>query len=282
MKKLIQHQDSQPYAPEVLLGNSPVVKRLRLQITRVAPHFRVALLIGEQGSGKQTVAREMHRLSPAGANPFVAMSAAEFVQNLPICSGTLYLTGLDSLSPASQPKLLRSLKVLDRETRVVIASRSDLKGMVSAGRMHQDLYDYVGTLEVRVSPLRERLEDFDLLAETMLHRITSHAIFAACALLEMRSYGWPGNLEELWTLCNQLAPIGFIEAHNLPALATAMPSAAPTRLEDVMHRHVMDVLQNCSGNKLRAAELLGISRSTLYRMIESQNAGSRRSDSSAV
>jgi DNA-binding NtrC family response regulator len=149
--------------------------------------------------------------------------------------------------------------------------------MASAGRLRADLYERVGTLQIRVAPLRERLDDLDLIARTMLRRLAGDATIADAALNRLREHNWPGNLRELWTLCQRLVPLrDILDASDvepyLPRLAAAPASLTP-RLEDVMHRHVKDVLESCSGNKLRAAELLGISRSTLYRMLGQRGSG---------
>jgi DNA-binding NtrC family response regulator len=264
----------QPYAHDVLGGESPAAKRLRLQIARIAPYFRIALLTAEPGTGKHAVARHMHAASPMAARSFTVIAADEFAQGVrpESASGTLYLRGLEMLDPAGQVRLLRSLKSLDRDTRVILASRCDLKGMASAGRLRADLYERVGTLQIRVAPLRERLEDFDPICRNMLRLLDGDATIAEAALIPLREHAWPGNLRELWTLCERIAPLrnildaSDVEPH-LPTPVRAAQSSATPRLEDVMYRHVMDVLESCSGNKLRAAELLGISRSTLYRML---------------
>jgi DNA-binding NtrC family response regulator len=276
MTMLPQNEVQRPYAEDVFTGDSPAVQRLRLQVGRIAPHFRVALLTGESGVGKHTVAYEMHRASPVASLPFTVMPSVEFAQ-LPrsAACGTLYLPGLESLPPSLQGRFLRTLRSLDRETRVVVASQSDLKGMVAAGKLRQDLYEAVGTLEIRLAALRARLEDLEPIAHAMLRRLARSTIaFGAEASLRLRSYAWPGNLEELWALCEKLRPTAtVVTGLDLPPLHSMAPAATNTaRLEEVMHRHVMDVLQSCSGNKLRAAELLGISRSTLYRMLDSQTA----------
>ena len=274
MTTLAHLEPLHPYAAEVLAGDSAAVRRLRLQVARIAPHFRMALLTGEAGVGKHAVARHMHSLSPGAREPFRVMEAAEFALNrLPgIYHGTVYLRSLDALQPGQQSTLLRALRSIDRETRIVVASEADLKGMVSAGRMRADLYEAIGTLAIRVPPLRERLDDLDLLAGAMIAQTSETASFSPSALERMHQYAWPGNLAELFKLSSAMAAKNrSIDAGDLPPMALDQPTFTRTpRLEEVMRRHVMDVLEGCSGNKLRAAELLGISRSTLYRMLETQ------------
>jgi two-component system response regulator HydG len=268
MKTLPHTEVPPPYADDVFTGTSPAVQRLRLQVARIAPHFRIALLTGEPGVGKYAVARQMHHSSPVAGHGFTVISSTEFAQRgqSPGENGTVYIPGLESLHPASQGRLLRAIKSLNRETRVVVASQCDLKGLVSAGRMRHDLYDTVGTLEIRVAPLRDRIEDLQPIVVGMMRRLNPDASFAPGALLRLHQHSWPGNLEELWGTCQTLGTCGTVSLPQLTPSPVDLPP--PARLEEVMYRHVMDVLQSCAGNKLRAAEALGISRSTLYRMLE--------------
>lgn len=258
------------FADEVFRGDGAVARRLRLQVARIAPHFRVTLLTGERCVGKRSVARELHRLSPVAECLFVAMRIAEVAEGerIPDGCGTIYMEGLEALSGGLQANLVRRLKALERRTRVVLASEADLRGMLAAGRMRQDLYEMVGMPEIRVAPLRERMGDFDQLAGAMLRRCGEGASFAPSAIAAMRAYGWPGNLAELWQVCGQVGmPGAVVEAQDLPRLGDSNGTGA-VLLDDVIERHVKDILQRCAGNKLKAAELLGISRSTLYRMLE--------------
>lgn len=186
-------------------------QRLRVQAARVAPYYRTVLLVGGAGCGKRRFAEQLHRLSPVAAGEFVVCGGGDLsdaAMDRARC-GTLYVEGLAGLGEAGQVQLVRQIGVLDRAmrareagTRLVCSSVSELRGMVAAGRMRQDLYARVGVLEIRVG------------------------------------LGRP-----------------------------AVP-AGEVRLDAVMRRHVADVLERCEGNKLRASEMLGISRSTLYRMLE--------------
>ncbi len=263
---------SEPFADHVLLGESQAVRRLRLQIARIAPHFRLALITGESGTGKLTVAHEMHRLSPAAARPFCVLSIATFVQRYTPESelaraGMLVLRGLGSMELPLQQALLLQLQQLPREMRVVFTCGATLQGLMAAGRLEDDLAQRLGTIEIRVPALRERAEDVGVLATQMLG--AGEASFSLETVACLRERNLRGNLAELWQLCRQLTgqPLP-IEPANLPALDQgASRERTALRLEDVIQRHVKDVLARCSGNKHKAAELLGISRSTLYRML---------------
>jgi transcriptional regulator with PAS, ATPase and Fis domain len=126
------------------------------------------------------------------------------------------------------------------------------------------------------------MEDLPALARYFLDRFAVlcgrcvHGI-ADGAMERMQRYHWPGNVRELETVLRHgtlHADGEVLEPHHLPALeseSTTHATKESIRLEDVAHQHVLRVLNDCRGNKLRAAELLGISRSTLYRMLESSS-----------
>jgi transcriptional regulator of acetoin/glycerol metabolism len=107
---------------------------------------------------------------------------------------------------------------------------------------------------------------------------------AEATLAQLQGQMWPNNLHELERVVSQAASLAegaIIEPRHLLSLVEAPPSApAPIkieRLQDVIHNHVLDVLTRCGGNKLRAAELLGISRSTLYRMLDANSVNDHQS-----
>jgi DNA-binding NtrC family response regulator len=276
-----------PYAEHLFDGASPSVARLRLQAERIAPHFRLALITGEAGSGKKRLAIELHRLGPNPQSPYVFRSAAAFAEGVfdptvePSAS-TLFLYGVESLSIAQQAQLIDCLtaprfpgsrRVGDPPSaieRIILGCNRDLRSLVAAGRMRLEFQSKFGTLELRVPPLRERMGDLEALTAGMLHAMNARGSLGGSALETLRTHGWPGNLRELWELLTQVRDRdGTLAAADLPRFAVEPVDDQPVRLDDVMQRHVIDVLQRCAGNKVRAAEMLGISRSTLYRMLES-------------
>ena len=177
--------------------------------------------------------------------------------------------GWSGLEPGLQDRLALRLKQIQRETRIVFASECDLRAMLATGRLRQNLSSRVGALEIRVGSLRDRMEDFDLLAASLLKRVEGAGWFGQGALDTMKEHDWPGNLAELLRVARQVRRVeGEIRAADLPELVVEGEADDAVKLEQVMQRHVFEVLQRCSGNKLRAAKMLGISRSTLYRMLE--------------
>jgi two-component system response regulator HydG len=262
---------AQPYANEVFSGQGAAVSLLRLQVARISPHFRTALVTGERGVGKESVAREMHRLSAGASGPFTRVEVGAFAQQYKRVElrGVLYLYGLERLEPSLQEPLALKLRTIQRETRIVFASEFDLRAMLATGRLRQSLSSRVGALEIRVGALRDRMEDFDGVAASLLKRAGGNGWFGQGALETMKSHDWPGNLAELFRVARLVRRVeGEIRVGDLPELAADAEGDDDIKLEQVMQRHVFEVLQRCSGNKLRTAKMLGISRSTLYRMLE--------------
>jgi DNA-binding NtrC family response regulator len=226
--------------------------------------------------------------------------------------GTLYLDAVGEMPYALQAGFLRFIRACEErraralgsrtdfsasdfyrtesrlpDMRILAATHRDLRTMSAIGQFRQDLYARLSVVEIFVPSLRQRPEDIPALAEWLLHRVTARSgqepkRFAQASIADLESRPWPDNLrglERVITHAAALAEGPVIEAHHLLALAghgDTVPSQTPgeklERLNDVIRAHVMEVLTRCGGNKLRAAELLGISRSTLYRMLDA-NAG---------
>jgi DNA-binding NtrC family response regulator len=187
-----------------LVGDSAALRRLREAIARVAPIPSPVLILGESGSGKELVARDLHRMGPAPAGPFVAINSAALPENLIESElfghergaftgaattrkgafeaaerGTLFLDEIGELPLPAQAKLLRVLeerrvtrlggsRSIPVEARVVAATNRDLEAEVAAGRFRQDLYYRLNVHTLQVPPLRERLSDVPELASRFL------------------------------------------------------------------------------------------------------------------
>jgi len=292
-----------------IVGSSAAMKRLRQQVRRIGPHFRTVLVSGETGTGKELVARALHRMSPAADGRFVVCHAAAMKVALTergrsdgtaddiwrlmkrSVRGTLFLDRISDLSLEAQGQLLRALMQHEfaqsrinapqrMELRIVASTEEDLKILVSTGRFSQELYQLLATVDITLPPLRERMEDLPELARFFLERfgtLYGRGIreIADEAMERMHKHPWPGNVSELESVLRNsvLRSEGeMLQLHHLPLLAdTSEPEQSTgrsVRLQDVVEQHVLRVLKDCGGNKLRASELLGISRSTLYRMLD--------------
>jgi len=210
--------------------------------------------------------------------------------------GTLFLDEIGDVGQNLQARLLRALqegtirRVGTNETiavdvRVVAASNRNLEQAVKEGRFREDLFYRLNVVTIRIPPLRDRREDIPLLAE---HFAAKHgrpeegAAISPAARDLLVAYDWPGNVRELENVIARalaLNPSGVVTPEDLPDhVRGARPAAAslavvagaaqerPT-LAELERRYAAQVLQETGGNKTRAAEILGIDRKTLYRLL---------------
>jgi len=208
--------------------------------------------------------------------------------------GTLFFDGISEMPVEMQSRLLRVLRRQDgsqaglaasqkMDVRIIASTREDLRVLAPAGRFLQELYQRLAMVEIALPPLRERQEDIPQLAMCFLARLALQfgrnvEAITKVAMKRLEAHPWPGNVRELESALRhsvQKCEGRVLEVGDLPVLAEEEPAMADalgtTRLQDVVEQHVLRVLRNCAGNKLRAAELLGISRSTLYRMLEAHS-----------
>lgn len=215
--------------------------------------------------------------------------------------GTLFLDEIGDLGAALQVKLLRVMQ--DQEVRrvgsttstkvdvrVIAATNRDLAGLVKEGRFRDDLYYRLNVVRIVLPPLSERREDIPMLAYHFLQKYAGGAAhvkgFLPATMTLLKEYAWPGNVRELENaieramslshgplllpedlpepLRQQVAPAG-IHAESQPGRAD---NEALLTLDEVEKRHLVRVLKETRGNKVKASKVLGIDRRTLYRMAE--------------
>lgn len=230
-----------PHAGESpLVGKSSAMKGLRQLIANAAAHDHlVTLLLGESGTGKELVAREIHRTSPRSDHPFVAVRLGSLQPTLAASelfghakgaftgasrdragafgrakNGTVFLDEIGDLPQELQPRLLAVLHerefralgsdvVQPRRARVVAATNRDLALGVSEGWFRKDLFHRLNVLVGRLPPLRDRLDDLELLAAHLLARVHQVSdwphppVLTREALDRLRAHPWPGNVREL-------------------------------------------------------------------------------------
>jgi DNA-binding NtrC family response regulator len=171
------------------------------------------------------------------------------------------------------------------DVRIIAATNRDLRALVEAGAVREDLYFRLNVVTIAMPPLRERREDIPVLAQHFLDKYARAAgkpikAFAREALADLAAADWPGNVRELehaveravaltsseWLLPHDFEPSPPRRDEDREL---RLPQPAMT-LEDVKRWYVLKVLEASGGNKLRAAEALGIDRRTLYRILERQ------------
>ena len=207
--------------------------------------------------------------------------------------GTLFLDEVGEMTAGNQAKLLRVLQHLEMrratsgwpgksEMRILAATHRDLRAMAANGQFRPDLYYRISTVEIQLPPLRTRTEDIVLLAQHFADQYARQYAKPGSSLAPetldiLEQHDWPGNVREMQNvICHAVlqAEGEVLLPGHLPLLdaAVIMPAveASHLLLDDVVQQHVRHVLHLCDGNKVRAAELLGISRSTLYRMLDAQ------------
>jgi DNA-binding NtrC family response regulator len=204
--------------------------------------------------------------------------------------GTLFLDEIGELPLDLQPRLLRVLENRrvrrvggkhDRavDVRVVAATNRDLRTEVAAGRFRQDLYFRLAAAVIPVPSLRDRLEDIDFLVPRLLEDLgRPEVVVSAEALDVMRAHTWPGNVRELKnTLACALAfvDLGVLEPQHLrispPETEAGFLERLPLggqRLEDIERAAIIQTLSQTGGNKVQAAQVLGIAISTLYEKLK--------------
>ncbi len=208
--------------------------------------------------------------------------------------GTFFLDEIGETTPSTQVKLLRVLQQrevipvgatesLSVNTRVLAATNRDLEEEIKRGSFRADLFYRLNVIAVHLPPLRQRADDIALLAESFLQRSglarqERPKVLAEETLHALMAYSWPGNVRELENALERaviLSPGGTITVDALPERVTARRAeplvgerapATPT-LEAIERAYIQWVLQNEGGNKSRAADMLGIDPSTLYRKL---------------
>jgi DNA-binding NtrC family response regulator len=275
-----------------ITGVSPSWRKLLLQAEMAAPHVQLATIEGESGSGKQTLARYLLSHSPLAGSPFHRKDAREWLLegDAAQLSGFTYLDRVDLLASAGQGLLLKVMKHLqDRPTArvlLVASSQTSLRQMAGQGLLLPDLAFRLTAVRFAIPPLRMRKEDIPPIAQALLDRLCSRyqhrpVELGPGALARLLQHAWPGNVRELASIIesalldadsNVIRPGDLavpVSGDNTPP-AEAMQQQGSFALNDVIQRHVQYVLDVNRGNKLRSARQLGISRSTLYRILANE------------
>ncbi len=201
---------------EEMIGNSPQMLRLRELLDKVAPSDARVMILGENGTGKEMVAKWIHHKSLRSSQPFIEINCAAIPSELieselfghekgaftsaikqrkgkfeQANGGTLFMDEIGDMSLSAQAKVLRALqerkicrvgsdKDIDVDVRVVAATNKNIRAEIEAGNFREDLYHRIGVIEIRVTPLRQRREDIPLLVDHFLQRICSEYNISPC------------------------------------------------------------------------------------------------------
>ena len=300
-----------------MIGTSPGALRVFDAIRRAAPTDANVLILGENGTGKELVAREIHRHSNRAGEVFLrvdvgALSPQLFESELfghrrgaftdakedriglfrAAAGGTLFLDEIGNVPLHLQSKLLTALERHEVtplganrpepiDVRLVCATNLAPGQMADPDRFREDLLYRINTVEILLPPLRERREDIPLLLEHFIAVYAQKYNFpakrpSAAALERLTAHEWPGNVRALRHAVERAVifsegtvyePTDFSLAAPRPQLTTS-PTAGASTLDDVEKSAVAQALAQHHGNISRAAQALGVTRTSLYRRKE--------------
>jgi DNA-binding NtrC family response regulator len=294
-----------------MAGRSLVMQQLFARMRCTAPYFRLVNVEAEQGSGKLLAAQTLHGLGPSASGPFVPVVASEFLDDPQTLwkearAGLVYLSRVDELSPERQRGLrdfieraaherIRTTKA-NAPMQIVAGSLQSLRRLAAAGSFRSDLASHLTAIRFSIPPLRDRKEDIPLLAALFLRNWSQQHQkplrgFAPGSISRLTVHAWPGNVRELESVIAAAAlectgqwirPIDIPRLH-WPVPMTGTPAPVEPFIDDpnldrAILRHIVRMLARANGNKVRAAKMLGISRSTLYRLLDTSHSASSALD----
>lgn len=299
-----------------IIGTSEPMKKIFNTITKVAETDADVLILGENGTGKELIARAIHRKSKRVDNVFVSVDMGSISRSLfeselfghvkgaftdakedrpgrfEIASGgTLFLDEIGNIPIELQSKLLAAIqkkeivrvgsnKSVPVNIRLVCATNVSIYDLVAANKFRQDLLYRINTVEIRLPPLRERAGDIPLLVEYFLSYYKKKynkptLTIDTATQVKLEKYSWPGNVRELQhaieravILCdgNSLYPSDFFFSSS--QLNTDESFLSDYNLEEVEKAVIKKVLLKYDGNITKAAKILGLTRTSLYRRME--------------
>ncbi|KYO65387.1 sigma-54 interaction domain-containing protein [Thermovenabulum gondwanense] len=317
------------YSWENIIGESEKMKRAKFLARKAAASDSNVLLLGESGTGKELFAHAIHNDSRRNNFPFVKINCAAIPSELLESElfgyeegaftgakrggkigkfelankGTIFLDEISEMPLGMQAKILRVLqeKEIDRvggitpipvDVRIIAATNKDLKKLVKENKFREDLYYRINVMTIEIPPLRERLEDIEVLANYLLKKLSNQmgkyiSGISNEAVELLKGYSWPGNVRELENVLERainLTDSDYISQEHLPIYITG-PEAKKQRfltdrtfdyslkkvVEQAEKEAIKDCLRYTKGNKRLAAKILKISRSRLYEKLKKYN-----------
>ena len=315
LKDRVEMLSDQEKGVPLMIGQSKVMQEVFTTIRRLSETDANILILGENGTGKDLVARSLRFFSPRQHADFVTIDLGSVPESLfeselfgyekgaftdarkakagrleVASGGTLFLDEIGNLSLSMQSKLLTAIekrrisrlgatKSIPIDVRLICATNADIRQMVEEGTFRQDLLYRINTIEIHIPPLRERGDDIVLLAEHFLQKY-AHKYkkeiqgLSREAKQKLLRYSWPGNVRELQHAIERaviLAQFGWLRPDDF--MLTPQPEKKSLldetlNLEELELKAIQRAMKKAVGNVSNAAELLGITRYTLYRKLE--------------
>jgi len=296
---------------EDIVGESEALKQVLREVESVAGSDSSIIITGESGTGKELVARAIHSNSPRKYFPMISVHCGALTESLleselfghekgaftgatfnrkgrfeMADGGTIFLDEIATISVKMQIELLRVLesksfvrvggnREITSDFRVICATNKDLDSMVRSGTFREDLYYRLNVVNIRIPPLRERLEDIPLLVS---HFIRKYCLsmnrelisIEPAALRHLENFEYPGNVRELENMIERAIVIGNgkeIRLKDLPMCREAMADSVES-LEELERKHISRILDKYGWNISRASRALNVDRATLYNKIK--------------
>lgn len=310
LTKIVSFSSSNKNKFGSLIGRSRSMREIFTLIEKIGPTDAAVCISGESGTGKELVARELHNHSSRRKKGMVAINCAAVPANIiesqlfghergaftgaiertiglfeQANEGTLFLDEIGEMPLDLQTRLLRVLETktvrriggredIPVDFRLICATNRDLKKLVSENRFREDLFFRIFVVPVTLSPLRERSEDIELLANHFLEQTSKDRkklSFTKTALDKLSNFNWPGNIRELKNTIERsvlFCAENQVDASNLrieSIIKNIDPKALLRANESINIAHA---IQECRGNLSRASKKLGIARTTLQKKIQ--------------
>ncbi|MBT8331348.1 MAG: sigma 54-interacting transcriptional regulator, partial [Deltaproteobacteria bacterium] len=297
-----------------ILGASAPIQQVFDLISNASHSDAPVIIFGESGSGKELVAKAIHATGARKRKPYVKFNCAALTESLleselfghvkgaftgayrsregrfeAAQGGNIFLDEIGGLPLSTQVKMLRVLeeKVVERvgdnrpihiDVRIISATNRNLKQLVDQGGFREDLFYRINVIPIMLPPLRDRVGDIPLLADSFFRRLqlkNDKKIMGISneSMELLMSYAWPGNVRELksafeyaFVACRELV---IQPCHFPPTVNSAQPSVKNTQKSllnraDMKKKQLIEALESAGGNQSLAADILGISRVTVW------------------
>jgi DNA-binding NtrC family response regulator len=299
---------------EDLIGNSESMIKVLKEVEQVAQSNSPVIISGESGTGKELIARAIHSNSKRKYSPLVSVHCGALTESLleselfghekgaftgamynrkgrfeMADGGTIFLDEIATISPKMQIELLRVLetktfirvggnKEITSDFRVICATNKNLKQMVADGLFREDLFYRLNVVNIRIPPLRERIEDIPLLVDHFINKYCTSmsrniVTMDKNALKRLEQYDFPGNVRELENMIERAIVVGNekeIRLKDLP-FDKEMSVNSFKSLDDLEKQYILQVLNKHDWNISRSAKVIKVDRATLYNKIKKYN-----------
>jgi len=305
-----------------ILGVSGAMLKVFDLIRNAAESQAPVIIFGESGTGKELIARAIHEMGLRKTKPYIKVNCAALNEALleseifghvkgaytgaykdrigrfeAAQDGSIFLDEIGDLPLSTQVKLLRVLedKVIERvgdntsihiNVRMISATNRDLKKLIENGYFREDLFYRINVIPIIIPPLRERVEDIPILADSFFRRIqlkTEKKIrgISNDAMRLLMEYSWPGNVRELrsafefaFVTCQDslIRPYHFpVNIYTPKKKFYKTPPQDSADQKEIKKRELIKALEDSNGNQSKAAELLGVTRVTIWNRMKKYN-----------